>query len=76
VPGEYEGWSQAPNADFLEQHGAATALQQDHLDRLPDVVLALLRDKERLRSMRAAMAALARPDAARDLARVLLEVAT
>ena len=39
------------------------------------MVLALLDDDARLARMRAAAQALARPNAARDLARILIEVA-
>jgi len=79
VPGEYEGWSQAPNAEFLQAHGAALMLRNAELDRLGDEIIALLDDAApaaaRRASMSAAMAGLARPDAARAIARVLLEAA-
>ncbi|MDE3096586.1 MAG: undecaprenyldiphospho-muramoylpentapeptide beta-N-acetylglucosaminyltransferase [Chloroflexota bacterium] len=75
VPGEYEGWSQAPNARFLHARGAAVVVRNDELGRLADTVLALLDDEARLAAMRASMRALARPDAARDLARLVIEVA-
>jgi len=75
VPGEYEGWSQAPNAEFLQAEGAAVMLRNRELDRLAETVIDLLADDARLASMRAAMKKLARPDAARDLARILVEVA-
>ncbi len=79
VPGEYEGWSQAPNAEYLQAEGAAVMLRNAELGRLADVVLDLLADDARtaarLAAMRAAARRLARPDAARDLARTLMEVA-
>jgi UDP-N-acetylglucosamine--N-acetylmuramyl-(pentapeptide) pyrophosphoryl-undecaprenol N-acetylglucosamine transferase len=75
VPGEYEGWSQAPNAEFLQERGAAVVLRNAELGRLADVVIELLSDEGRLASMRTSARALARPDAARDLARLLVEVA-
>jgi UDP-N-acetylglucosamine--N-acetylmuramyl-(pentapeptide) pyrophosphoryl-undecaprenol N-acetylglucosamine transferase len=75
VPGEYEGWSQAPNAEFMQAEGAAVMLRNAELGRLADVALELLADDARLLSMREAARRLARPDAARDLARVLVEVA-
>ncbi len=75
VPGEYEGWSQAPNAVYLEAEGAAVMLRNSELDQLAATVLELLGDDARLASMRAAAKRLARPDAARDLAHVLMEVA-
>jgi UDP-N-acetylglucosamine--N-acetylmuramyl-(pentapeptide) pyrophosphoryl-undecaprenol N-acetylglucosamine transferase len=75
VPGEYEGWSQAPNAEFLQAEGAAVMLRNAELDRLAHTVIALLDDAPRLARMAQAARALARPDAARDLARTLVEVA-
>jgi UDP-N-acetylglucosamine--N-acetylmuramyl-(pentapeptide) pyrophosphoryl-undecaprenol N-acetylglucosamine transferase len=75
IPGEYEGWSQAPNAEFLESAGAAVVLRNSELDRLADTVLSILNDSTRLQSMRDASRRLARPEAARDLARILLQVA-
>ncbi len=75
IPGEYEGWSQAPNAEFLQSKGAAVMLHNSELDRLADTVVALLADDTRLAAMRAAAKTLARPDAARDIARMLIEVA-
>ena len=75
IPGEYEGWSQTPNADFLQAEGAAVILRNSELDRLPATVIDLLSDDARLASMRVAAKRLARPDAARDLARVVMAVA-
>jgi UDP-N-acetylglucosamine--N-acetylmuramyl-(pentapeptide) pyrophosphoryl-undecaprenol N-acetylglucosamine transferase len=75
VPGEYEGWSQAPNAEYLQEQGAAVMLRNAELSRLGGVVSVLLSDDVRLASMRTAMKSLARPEAAQDLARVLVEVA-
>jgi UDP-N-acetylglucosamine--N-acetylmuramyl-(pentapeptide) pyrophosphoryl-undecaprenol N-acetylglucosamine transferase len=75
VPGEYEGWSQAPNAEFLQSKGAAVMLRNADLHRLGTTIVDLLEDDARRERMSAAMRALARPDAARDLARTLIEVA-
>jgi UDP-N-acetylglucosamine--N-acetylmuramyl-(pentapeptide) pyrophosphoryl-undecaprenol N-acetylglucosamine transferase len=75
VPGEYEGWSQAPNAEFLQSEGAAVTLRNAELDRLAATAIDLLADGERLAAMSRAMRALARPNAARDIARMLVEVA-
>jgi UDP-N-acetylglucosamine--N-acetylmuramyl-(pentapeptide) pyrophosphoryl-undecaprenol N-acetylglucosamine transferase len=75
VPGEYEGWSQAPNAEFLQARGAAVMLRNAELSRLGPTIVELLEDTPRRERMSAAMRALARPDAARDLARTLIEVA-
>ena len=75
VPGEYEGWSQAPNAEFLQSEGAAIILRNAELDRLAATAIDLLADSERLAAMGRAMRALAHPDAARDIAHMLVEVA-
>lgn len=75
VPGEYEGWSQAPNAEYMAAAGAAVVLRNAELDRLGETVLDLLRDDERLRRMREAARALARPGAARDIALIVMEAA-
>src|SRR3954451_20965905 len=70
VPGEYEGWSQAPNAEFLQSEGAALVLRNDQLDSLAAVVRGLFADKDKLLQMSEAMRSLSRPDAAADLARI------
>ena len=75
VPGEYEGWSQAPNAEYLQEQSAAVMLRNADLSSLAGVVTGLLADDARLAAMGAAMRQLARPDAARDLARTLMEAA-
>jgi len=75
VPGEYEGWSQAPNAEFLQSQGAAVMLRNAQLGTLAQTIIDLLEDDARRASMSAAMRALARPNAARDLANTLIEVA-
>jgi UDP-N-acetylglucosamine--N-acetylmuramyl-(pentapeptide) pyrophosphoryl-undecaprenol N-acetylglucosamine transferase len=75
VPGEYEGWSQAPNAEHLQAAGAALMLRNAELDRMGETIQALLADDARLQRMSVAMRALARPDAARDLAQILWEEA-
>ncbi len=76
VPGEYEGWDQSPNARYLEGEGAAVMLPQSRLEAdLRSTVMGLLRAPARLSDMRAALARLARPDAAANLARLLMEMA-
>jgi UDP-N-acetylglucosamine--N-acetylmuramyl-(pentapeptide) pyrophosphoryl-undecaprenol N-acetylglucosamine transferase len=74
VPGEYEGWSQAPNAEFLEAEGAAVMLRNAELGRLGATIVGLLDDDARRQRMSAAMRTLARPNAAHDLAQTLIEV--
>jgi UDP-N-acetylglucosamine--N-acetylmuramyl-(pentapeptide) pyrophosphoryl-undecaprenol N-acetylglucosamine transferase len=76
VPGEYEGWSQAPNAEYLQAQGAAVMLRNAELDRLASTILELLTDEPRLARMRGAAHSLARPNAARDLAQMLVEAAS
>jgi UDP-N-acetylglucosamine--N-acetylmuramyl-(pentapeptide) pyrophosphoryl-undecaprenol N-acetylglucosamine transferase len=67
---------QERNARFLESQGAAVVVRNDEDPaRLLQEVQSLLSETERLAGMRRAMTALARPDAARDLARLLIEVA-
>jgi UDP-N-acetylglucosamine--N-acetylmuramyl-(pentapeptide) pyrophosphoryl-undecaprenol N-acetylglucosamine transferase len=67
---------QARNARFLESHGAATVIDNaDAPERLFPAAQMILTDPERLTAMRRAMTALARPTAARDIARLLVEVA-
>lgn len=74
VPGEYEGWTQAPNAEYLRAAGAAVLIRNEELDRLTATALELLSDDARLGAMRAAVRRLARPGAADDLAQILEEV--
>jgi UDP-N-acetylglucosamine--N-acetylmuramyl-(pentapeptide) pyrophosphoryl-undecaprenol N-acetylglucosamine transferase len=74
VPGEYEGWDQSPNAVFLEQSDAAVMLTQDRLGELHDTVMYLINNETRLANMRAALGALARPEASENLARLLVEL--
>jgi UDP-N-acetylglucosamine--N-acetylmuramyl-(pentapeptide) pyrophosphoryl-undecaprenol N-acetylglucosamine transferase len=67
---------QARNARYLASQGAAVVVPNDEAPaRLLPEVQSILSDPERLAEMRRAMTALARPNAARDLARLLIEVA-
>jgi UDP-N-acetylglucosamine--N-acetylmuramyl-(pentapeptide) pyrophosphoryl-undecaprenol N-acetylglucosamine transferase len=68
---------QTSNARWMEQGGAAVVIADDDLtpDRLRAAVDAILLDDERLSAMAAASARLARPDAARDVARAVLAAA-
>jgi UDP-N-acetylglucosamine:LPS N-acetylglucosamine transferase len=50
-------------------------LRNAELSRLGGLILEILEDKSRRERMGVAMQALARPDAARDMARTLIEVA-
>jgi UDP-N-acetylglucosamine--N-acetylmuramyl-(pentapeptide) pyrophosphoryl-undecaprenol N-acetylglucosamine transferase len=68
---------QAANARYMEQAGAAVVIQDSELSgaRLAAEVGRLLSDPSRLAAMARAAQALARPDAARDIAHELLAAA-
>lgn len=70
------GDHQLHNARALERVGAAVVLRDADLarGRLPDLVADLLGDRPRLARMGAAARAWSRPEAARAIARVLLDV--
>jgi len=69
---------QSANARWMEEGGAATVIADADLtpEGLRAAVDAVLLDDARLREMAAAAARLARPDAARDVARAVLEAAS
>lgn len=75
VPYAYAGGHQRLNARYLEKNGAAVILDDSNLDQMLPVVGTLLHDEAKLRAMRDAASRLARPDAARRIARILLELA-
>jgi processive 1,2-diacylglycerol beta-glucosyltransferase len=66
--------AESRNRAFFEREGVAVGASQ--LDRLGAMVAALLADPDRLAAMRAAAKRCARPDAAADVARVVLELAS
>jgi UDP-N-acetylglucosamine--N-acetylmuramyl-(pentapeptide) pyrophosphoryl-undecaprenol N-acetylglucosamine transferase len=68
---------QTANANFMARAGAAVVIPDSELTgaRLANEVGALLADRGRLAAMAAASAALARPEAARDIAHEVLSVA-
>lgn len=68
---------QSTNATWMAQAGAAAVIPDEQLsaDRLAAEVGGLLGDDERLAAMAAASAALAKPDAARHIADLVLEAA-
>jgi UDP-N-acetylglucosamine--N-acetylmuramyl-(pentapeptide) pyrophosphoryl-undecaprenol N-acetylglucosamine transferase len=68
---------QTTNARWMASAGAALVVPDEQVSapRLKDEVAALLADRERLRAMAAAARAIARPDAALDVAQELLEAA-
>ena len=71
------GDHQTSNARFMERAGAAVVIPDAELPpaRLAPEVGGLLADQGRLRAMARASAALARPDAAQDIAHVVLAAA-
>ena len=78
VPYPYAGAHQRLNAAALERLGAGVALGDEAVrsSGLLPVVERLLGDPDRLRTMAEAARALDRPDAARSIARVLLDLAS
>jgi UDP-N-acetylglucosamine--N-acetylmuramyl-(pentapeptide) pyrophosphoryl-undecaprenol N-acetylglucosamine transferase len=66
---------QTLNARYFERGGGAVVVPDGEVDRVPALVAELLADPERLARMRAAMLALARPDAAERVADGLVALA-
>lgn len=66
---------QTANARHFERGGGAVLVPETELARVPALVDELLADGARLDGMRAAMRALARPDAADDIAEELIALA-
>jgi UDP-N-acetylglucosamine--N-acetylmuramyl-(pentapeptide) pyrophosphoryl-undecaprenol N-acetylglucosamine transferase len=66
---------QTHNARHFERGGGALVVPEPELDRVPALVDELLADRPRLESMRAAMLAMARPQAADEIAEELIELA-
>ena len=76
VPYPYAWRYQKVNADYLVQHGAAVMMEDEQLsDQLVSTVNSLLADHQKLGSMRAAMQALSRPQAAAEIGRLVLALA-
>ena len=75
VPYPYAGAHQRLNARHLEDNGAAVILDDRDLGSMLSLVGGLLHDSARLDSMSQASRRLARPEAARDIARLILELA-
>ncbi len=73
VPGPFS--DQQRNARYLAELGAAVLLPNDEVEDVYGVVQGILTAPARLATMRRAMTALARPDAAVSLATLLLETA-
>ncbi len=76
VPGQFgSGGHQDGNARFLAEAGAAVVVDEDGLSTLPDIVTDLIGDRPSLDAMAAAASAIAKPDAARTIARTMIEAA-
>ncbi len=73
VPYRYAGGHQRANARYLNDLGGAVILEEADLGHLFERVRELLNDRSRLESMAAALRGAARPEAARDIARLVLE---
>jgi undecaprenyldiphospho-muramoylpentapeptide beta-N-acetylglucosaminyltransferase len=73
VPGSFgSGRHQQANASVLEAAGAAVVVEEAELDRLRTVVEAMAADPTRRTTMAEAAGALARPQAALDIAKALV----
>jgi UDP-N-acetylglucosamine--N-acetylmuramyl-(pentapeptide) pyrophosphoryl-undecaprenol N-acetylglucosamine transferase len=74
VPGRFgSGGHQAANARFLKEAGAALVVREEELDHLPDTVMDLLTNSEKLATMAASTRAIAKPEAARTIAGMMIE---
>ena len=72
IPYPFAGGHQRSNAAYLVERNAAVRLEESESDRLIGLIRALLADTVRRSTMREALAVLDRPDAARDIARLVL----
>ncbi len=76
VPYPHAWRYQRVNAQYLAERGAAIILEDDEVDeKLAAVVLRIMQDPRRLAEMSSSMRALARPDAASEIARLLRSLA-
>ena len=76
VPYPYAWRYQKVNASYLADRGAAVILRDENLaDKLFDRIQDLIYDQETLTRMGQAMASLAKPDAASEIARMIKEIA-
>jgi UDP-N-acetylglucosamine--N-acetylmuramyl-(pentapeptide) pyrophosphoryl-undecaprenol N-acetylglucosamine transferase len=66
---------QTLNARYFERGGGAVVVPESELARVPELVRSLLGDAERLRAMSERMRALAKPDAAREIAEEVIALA-
>ena len=75
VPYPHAGGHQMYNAQYLAEAGAALVLEEARLAEMPRLALALLGDDARRQAMAQAGRSLARPRAAQEIARLVLEAA-
>jgi UDP-N-acetylglucosamine--N-acetylmuramyl-(pentapeptide) pyrophosphoryl-undecaprenol N-acetylglucosamine transferase len=75
IPGQFAGGHQRANARWLVDGGAADLLEESRIGEMLPRVFGLLGDAERRAAMRGAAKKLDRPDAALDIARIVVEVA-
>lgn len=77
VPGQFgSGGHQVGNARFLETSGAAVIVEQDALEtELAPTVIGLIGDSARRGAMARAAGEISKPDAARTIARIMIEAA-
>ena len=75
VPYPHAGGHQRTNARYLEELGGAVVLEDEALPHLFERVQGLLDDQPRLESMAAALRSAARPQAAQEIARLVLKAA-
>ena len=73
IPADFS--DQRDNAAYLERHGASATLNGSEVDHLADEILRLLDNPLERKHMAEAMRALARPDAATQLAELLERLA-
>ncbi len=66
---------QTKNARYFEQAGGAVTVPEQELGRVPELARSLLGDPVRLSAMGAAMGRVARPDAAEEIAKELIDLA-
>jgi UDP-N-acetylglucosamine--N-acetylmuramyl-(pentapeptide) pyrophosphoryl-undecaprenol N-acetylglucosamine transferase len=76
VPYPYAGGHQRANARYLEHLGGAVVLEEEELPYLFERVRGLFDDRPQLEAMTAALRSAARPEAAQEIARLVLEAAT
>ena len=70
------GDHQTKNARYFEQAGGAIVVPETELGLVPELARSLLGDPDRLEEMGAAMARIARPDAAEEIAEELIALAS